>query len=141
MQLCSYSICRLPSSWLRHSHVSSLLLSMIHVSAHTRLFPHVRAAVCRPSLSLQPCTAVHLVSPINRVLCSPDQDINMLPTQSYSIPRLTKSLDPMPKDASSQNIHTTLITRVDQPLDPKRFNNICMMFFKCCSKFIILALF
>ena len=66
-----------------------------------------------PSLSLQPCTAVHLVSPINRVLCSQDQDINMLPTQSYSIPRLTKSLDPMPKDASSQNVHTTLITRRD----------------------------
>lgn len=61
MQL--FSICRLPSSWLRHSHVSPLLLSMTHVSAHTRLFPHVRAADCSAlslSLSLQLCSAVHL---------------------------------------------------------------------------------
>ena len=82
----SYSICRLPSGWLSHSHVSSLLLNMIpSVSVHTRLFPHDRAAD-RPAVhSLQHCnTSQQLIE------CR-DQDINMLPTQSYSIPRLKKS--------------------------------------------------
>ena len=62
----SYSICRLPSSHLSHSHVSSLLLNMIlSVSVHTRLFPHDRAADMPAVQALQNCSTA-----INRELGS-----------------------------------------------------------------------
>ena len=106
----SYSICRLPSGWLSHSHVSSLLLNMIpSVSAHTRLFPHDRAAD-RPAVQSTLTAALQHISPINRVQGSRYQYVANTIILHTSTNKVSMT---NPRDASSQVTDTTLITRLD----------------------------
>ena len=98
---------------LRFSILGNWLLSRLFSpdmkSLHTRLFHHVPAAnmTAVPTFSEGLPAAVHSQQLME--CCSRDQDINMLPTQSTSIPWLNQVLRPIPRYANSQNRNTTLI--------------------------------
>ena len=88
------------------------------------------------TIVLQTCLQYkHCRTAAQQLIESWDQDINMLPTQSYSIPRLTKSPWPILGMPTAKLPDTTLITRLDET--PKSWNNT---FSQYRSKWISLKL-